>query len=58
MVQGSVWCVKGGKYRSCLKNYGRVLDKCLEVKAKLGSSFVALATEGEVAEAFGFQWLV
>ena len=47
-----------GYNRSCLRIYGRVIDKGLEVKAKLGSSFVALATEGEVAEAFGFQWLV
>jgi len=35
-----------------------MLGKRLEVKAKLGSSFVALATEGEVADAFGFQWFV
>ena len=35
-----------------------MIDKRLEVKAKLGSSCVALATEGEVAEVVGFQWLV
>ena len=35
-----------------------MVDKNLEVKAKLDLIFGASATEGEVTHAFGFQWLV